>query len=92
MEADYVGAYYAARTGYDIAGTEEVWRTVSLEVPSMIRTATTHPTSPVRYLQMKKVIDEIADKKRRGVTLLPELKTTQVRSEPEPASDTANTQ
>lgn len=92
MEADYVGAYYAARAGYDIAGTEEVWRTVSLEAPSMIRTATTHPTSPVRYLQMKKVIDEIADKKRRGVALLPELKTTQVRSEPEPAGDTANTQ
>jgi len=24
MEADYVGAYYAARAGYDIAGAEEV--------------------------------------------------------------------
>jgi hypothetical protein len=36
--------------------------------------------------------DEIADKKRRGVRLLPELKTTtQVRNEPEPAGDTANT-
>jgi len=34
----------------------------------------THQTSPVRYLQMKKVIEEIADKKRRNLPLAPELK------------------
>jgi len=87
-EADYVGAYYAARAGYDISGTEEVWRIISLEAPSMIRTATTHPTSPVRYLQMRKVIEEIADKKRRGLPLVPELKTTEVQSEQAPVRET----
>ena len=85
MEADYVGAYYAVRAGYDITGTEEVWRTVSLELPSAIRFATTHPTTPVRYIQMQKTIAEIADKKGRGVALLPELKVNQAKTEPEPA-------
>jgi hypothetical protein len=74
MEADYVGAYYAARAGYDISGSEEVWRAFSLEVPATIRTASTHPTTPVRYLQMRKVIEEIAEKKRNNQPLMPEIK------------------
>jgi len=73
-EADYIGAYYAARAGYDISGTEEVWRAMALERPAAIRLARTHPTSPVRFVQMQNVIVEIADKKRRGVPLEPELK------------------
>jgi beta-barrel assembly-enhancing protease len=92
LEADYIGAYYAARAGYDISSAPEVWRAMSLESPSMIRMTTTHPTSPVRFLQMKKVVEEIAGKKRRGVALLPELKAAQVRVEPEaaPESGSAN--
>jgi Zn-dependent protease with chaperone function len=74
MEADYVGAYYAARAGYDIAGAEEVWRRFSLEIPSAIKHASTHPTTPVRYLQMRKVIAEIAEKKANNLPLEPELK------------------
>ncbi len=31
-EADYVGAYYAARAGYDISGAENVWRAMALEI------------------------------------------------------------
>ena len=38
------------------------------------------PTSPVRFLQMQKVIAEIADKKRRNLPLLPELKTSQAQN------------
>jgi len=81
-EADYVGAYYATRAGYDIAGAEEVWRAMSLEQPASIRIATTHPSSPVRYLQMRKVAEEIADKQRRGLPLVPELKEIQVDATP----------
>jgi len=73
-EADYVGAYYAARAGYDISGTAEVWRAMALEQPAAIRFARTHPTSPVRFVQMQAVIAEIADKKRRDATLEPEMK------------------
>lgn len=74
LEADYVGAYYAARAGYDISGAEEVWQRLSLENPSSMRKATTHPTTPVRYLQLRKTITEIAEKKRNNLPLMPELK------------------
>ena len=73
-EADYVGAYYAARAGYDISGTEEVWRRFGQEYPKSIRLAVTHPITPVRFVQMQKVIAEIAAKKRLGLPLLPNLK------------------
>lgn len=74
LEADYVGAYYAARAGYDITGAEEVWQRMSLEHPASIRKATTHPTTPVRYLQMRKVVAEIAERKAQDLPLTPELK------------------
>ncbi len=74
MEADYVGAYYAARAGYDITGAEDVWQRMSLEHPASIRKASTHPTTPVRYLQMRKVIAEIADKKSKNIPLMPKIK------------------
>ena len=42
--------------------------------PDAIRFATTHPTTPVRFVQMRKVAAEIADKKRRHLPLVPDLK------------------
>jgi Zn-dependent protease with chaperone function len=81
-EADYVGAYYATRAGYDVAGAEEVWAAMGLEDPTSIRKATTHPTSPVRFLQMRKVAEEIADKKRRNLPLVPEMKLIEVGAGP----------
>jgi hypothetical protein len=74
LEADYVGVYYAARAGYDIAGAEEVWQRVSLEYPANIRKATSHPTTPVRYLQMRKVVAEITEKKAQDLPLMPKLR------------------
>ncbi len=74
LEADYVGSYYAARAGYDVSGAEEVWQRMSLENPSSIRKDPTHPTTPVRYLQMRKVIAEIAEKKAKNLPLTPDLK------------------
>lgn len=71
-EADYVGTYYAARAGYDLAGSEEIWRTLSLEDPNSIQITTDHPITPVRFVQMQKAIDEIEDKKRRNLPLVPE--------------------
>jgi predicted Zn-dependent protease len=76
-EADYVGAYYAARAGYDLSGAEEFWRSYSLENPDSIRVATTHPVTPVRFVQIQKVVAEIAGKQRRNAPLLPELKVTE---------------
>jgi Zn-dependent protease with chaperone function len=86
-EADYVGAYYATRAGYNVVGAEEVWVAMGLENPNGIRKATTHPTSPVRFLQMRKVAEEIADKKRRNLPLVPEIKLTEVDATPNVRED-----
>ena len=75
-EADYVGAYYAARAGYDLAGMEDFWRAVSLESPDDLRIAGDNPATPVRFVQMQQVAAEIAEKKRRGLPLNPELRST----------------
>lgn len=82
-EADYVGAYYAARAGYELAGAEEFWRALSLENPDKLRIATDHPVTPVRFVQMQKVATEIADKQRRGLPLMPELKSGEAGVSPE---------
>ncbi|HEY6024441.1 MAG TPA: M48 family metalloprotease [Pseudolabrys sp.] len=82
-EADYVGAYYVARAGYNLAGAEEFWRAVSLESPDNMRIATDHPVTPVRFVQMQKVAAEITDKQRRGLPLIPELKSVEADAEPE---------
>jgi hypothetical protein len=86
-EADYVGAYYAARAGYNVAGAEEIWAAMGMEDPASIRKATTHPASPVRFLQMRKVAEEIADKKRRNLPLAPEMKLIEVDSTPKLRED-----
>ena len=84
-EADYVGAYYAARAGYEVAEAEEFWRQFGITHPDSIRFAKTHPTTPTRFVQMREVAAEIADKKRRHLPLVPELK-----FKPEPAAADSN--
>ena len=84
-EADYVGAYYAARAGYDLAGAEEFWRALSLESPDNMRTSD-HPVTPVRFVQMQQVAAEIAAKLRRRLPLIPELKSAETGIEPETTS------
>jgi predicted Zn-dependent protease len=73
-EADYVGGYYTARAGYSVTGAEEIWSAFGIENPNSITITTTHPTTPVRFLQMRKTAEEIADKQRRNLPLAPELK------------------
>jgi hypothetical protein len=73
-EADYVGAYYAARAGFDISGVANVWQALALESPESIYLGNTHPTTPTRFVQMRRAIAEIADKKARNLPLEPEMK------------------
>lgn len=80
-EADYVGAYYAARAGYDLAGTEELWWAFGQGHPASLRFAKTHPIAPVRFLQMRAVAAEIADKQRRHLPLVPQLGSAQASAE-----------
>lgn len=81
-EADYVGAYYAARAGYDLEGAEQFWRAASMVSPASIRIGPTHPTTPVRFVQMQKVAAEIAEKRRRNLPLVPDLKFPPTQDEP----------
>ena len=76
-EADYVGAYYGARAGYDLNGTEELWWAMGQQSdPNSLRFARTHPLAPVRFLQMRAVAAEIAAKERQHLPLVPEMKET----------------
>ncbi len=84
-EADYVGAYYAARAGYDVSDATNIWRTMARESPDNIRANKTHPATPVRFVQMQKTIAEIEDKKRRNLPLEPDLKSAS--AEPAASAD-----
>jgi hypothetical protein len=79
-EADYVGAYYAARAGYDVAGVERFWRTLAQENPKQVVYAGLHPTTPERFVQMQKTVAEISDKKRRNAALVPERRQAPVQT------------
>jgi Zn-dependent protease with chaperone function len=79
-EADYVGLYYVARAGYDIAGAERVWRALALENPRQIFYAGLHPTTPERVILLQKTAQEIAEKRRRNLPLVPEAKANHAAS------------
>jgi hypothetical protein len=85
-EADYVGAYYAARAGYDLSASERIWRAVALENPNQLVYSGRHPTSPERFLLIQKTAEEIADKKRRNAPLIPEAKVAATAAASEPPS------
>ncbi len=80
-EADYAGAYFAARAGYDISGAEELWRAMGQTHPDSLRFARTHPLAPVRFIQMKRVAEEIAQKQRNHLPLVPDLKVAEAEPE-----------
>jgi hypothetical protein len=52
-----------------------------LENPDSIRLAATNPITPERFVQIQKVVAEIADKQRSSAPLIPELKITEVETD-----------
>jgi hypothetical protein len=75
-EADYVGLYLAARAGYDISESANFWRRMSIENPSSIEKSysNTHPSNPERFLAIERTVNEINEKKRLGMPLVPNVK------------------
>ncbi len=73
-EADYVGLYIMARSDYSIEGTANIWRRLALENPAGIdrNHASTHPSTPERFLALEKTIEEIKGKQERGDPVLPD--------------------
>ncbi|MCI5050345.1 MAG: M48 family metalloprotease [Rickettsiales bacterium] len=72
-EADYVGAYMLARAGFKLDNVPDFWREMSQNNPKGIYTRTTHPTTPERYVALRKAIEEIRDKQRRKQPLRPNM-------------------
>lgn len=72
-EADYVGMYIMARSGYAITDAPKFWRRMSKKNPDGMYTGTTHPTNPDRYVALSKAIQEIEAKRAAGVPLMPEI-------------------
>jgi predicted Zn-dependent protease len=73
-EADYVGLYIFARTGYDPNQAIQFWRKMSQADEMAIDTGVTHPTNPERFVAMKKTIAEINYKQQNGLRLVPEFR------------------
>lgn len=74
QEADYVGMYYLARAGYSTANVETFWRRMAIDSPKSMTIKVTHPTSPERFIAIKRTHDEIQDKKKAKKKLLPNMK------------------
>ena len=78
IEADYVGCYYAARAGYDVSMAGNIWRRMAISHPQIIgMKGGTHPSSAKRFVLIEKTVQEIQDKKQRGLPLIPEFKNKQ---------------
>ena len=71
-EADYAGAYFAARAGYEVAGAADIWCRMGARHPEAIDLAgTTHPSTALRYLSLERTAEEITLKKSRRQPLTP---------------------
>jgi len=75
-EADYVGLYILALSGYDIEEVPNVFRKLGAAHPKNIEAkyATSHPSTPERFIAMEKTVEEIKEKMEKGLPLLPEEK------------------
>ena len=77
-EADYVGMYIYARTGWDFASTPDLWRRMAVLFPESVFSdgesfIKTHPSNPARFKAMESAIAEIKAKQENGEPLLPNL-------------------
>jgi beta-barrel assembly-enhancing protease len=88
-EADYVGAYYVARAGYSVRGAEQLWRAFAAENPRQTVYAGLHPTSPERFIQMEKTVEEIERKRAHNQPLTPEMKQPPTADMSKPAASGA---
>ncbi len=70
-EADYVGLYVTSLSGYSIDNAQDFWRRMSVSNIASIYEGTTHPSTPERYIALRKTITEIKSKKQSGETLAP---------------------
>ncbi len=78
-EADYLGCYFSARAGYDIAPAILMWRRMAAEHPSSISGGgflASHPATSERAVALERTVEEIRLKQGRGDGLVPERLTS----------------
>ncbi len=73
QEADYIGLYILERAGFDTKDAPNFWRRMAAVNPKGLYNRTTHPTTPERFVGMRKTINEINAKKQTGAPLMPNL-------------------
>lgn len=73
-EADYLAMYYLANADIDLENVEEIWRRLGELDVRFIGFGLTHPSSPERYITIRKTREEIQEKRAKGISLLPEKK------------------
>lgn len=70
-EADYVGLYILANTGYDLEAGPRIARRIAEQDPRAIRYASSHPSSADRAASLMATIREIQQKMATGAPLVP---------------------
>jgi predicted Zn-dependent protease len=70
-QADYVGLYLVARAGYSPTEAVSLWRRMGAVQPAIIHGDKVHPGTAERFVALRDTAAEIADKKRRGLVLMP---------------------
>lgn len=75
-EADYVGLYMIAKAGVDINNAPNFWRRMATDHPAGINKnhASSHPSTPQRFLALEATVNEIKVKITNGQALLPDTK------------------
>ena len=74
-EADYVGTYAIARAGYDITRAPDIWRTIAARYGGKsISRSSSHPATAERFLAIEQHVQEILDKKAKGLPLDVEMR------------------
>lgn len=68
--ADYLGAYFAARAGFDVTGVDTFWRRLA-DADATDGFVRVHPVSPERLVLIGKTRDEIALKRSAQAPLAP---------------------
>lgn len=71
-EADYVGLYLTALAGFDVVKAPLLWRRMAIANPLTIGHATTHPTTPNRFVLLEATLREIEAKRVGGLPMVPE--------------------
>ncbi len=75
-EADYVSLYIMAQAGLHIEDAPKFWRRMAVAHPGNIKAshASSHPSTPERFLALEKTVEEIKKKQAANLPLEPEYK------------------